>query len=85
MSLRDCGADMSLGASDIDDGAVRWDIGPRVASSEVFRRLSCVRGEGFHRVGEAFGQMGMLGIMFPHRGRRGVGEGVTLKSSVSMI
>ena len=42
VSLRDCHTDMSLGASNIDYGAVRWDIGPRVAGSEVVRRLPCV-------------------------------------------
>ena len=84
VSLRDYHADMSLGATNIDDGAVRWDIGPRVANSEVVRRLSCVRGEGFHGIGEAFGEVGMLGVMCPHCGRRGVGEGVTLKLSMGI-
>ena len=42
VSLRDCHADMALGASKIDDGAVSWDVGPGVARSEVAGRLSFV-------------------------------------------
>ena len=42
VSPRDRHADMSLGASNVDYRAVRWDIGPRIASSEVVRRLSRV-------------------------------------------
>ena len=60
VSLSDGDADMSLGASNIDDGAVGRDVGPRVARSEMVRRLPWVGGEGSHRIGEAFREVGFL-------------------------